>query len=124
MNEQSTRSRHERTDINLRGVLMASAAIVLGIALTALASYSLIRLLNADPNGANAAKPVTVMNGPIQRSDPPNELAAFLQEKRQQLHSYGWIDKGAGRIHMPIERAMQRLVEKRRGDHSATVKKP
>lgn len=37
----------------------------------------------------------------------PADLQAFLREKRERLDSYGWVEREAGRIHIPIERAMQ-----------------
>lgn len=31
--------------------------------------------------------------------------------KRERLSSYGWVDRGAGIVHVPIERAMQLVAE-------------
>jgi hypothetical protein len=33
-----------------------------------------------------------------------------LDEKREWLDSYGWVDKGAGVVHLPIEVAMKKLA--------------
>lgn len=41
-----------------------------------------------------------------------NELNGFRLQEEQQLHSYGWVDKDAGVVHIPIETAMQMLVER------------
>ena len=32
----------------------------------------------------------------------------------ERLHSYGWVDRKAGTVQVPIERAMQMLVEKQK----------
>lgn len=39
------------------------------------------------------------------------ELEAYRQEQEQQLAEYFWIDQEAGRVHLPIERAMALVVE-------------
>ncbi|KFA90828.1 hypothetical protein Q664_25930 [Archangium violaceum Cb vi76] len=35
-------------------------------------------------------------------------------EQRKRLHGYGWVDRDAGVVHIPIERAIERVVEQRR----------
>jgi hypothetical protein len=35
----------------------------------------------------------------------------LLDEQIRRLNSYGWIDQGAGRVHIPIERAILILAE-------------
>ena len=42
-------------------------------------------------------------------SQPP-DLRAFLEEKRARLEGYGWVDREAGRIHVPIEQAMRQMA--------------
>ena len=40
------------------------------------------------------------------------ELNGFRLAEEQQLHSYGWVDKNAGVVHIPIEEAMQLLAQR------------
>ncbi|HZQ67854.1 MAG TPA: hypothetical protein VFA68_04980 [Terriglobales bacterium] len=40
------------------------------------------------------------------------ELNGFRLAEEQQLHSYGWVDKNAGVVHIPIEKAMQLLAQR------------
>jgi hypothetical protein len=35
----------------------------------------------------------------------------MLQAENAQLHSYGWIDRAAGMVRMPIDRAMEVVVQ-------------
>jgi hypothetical protein len=49
--------------------------------------------------------------GPILEIDSERDLAAFRQREDAQLHSYGWIDRSAGTVHIPIERAMDLMAE-------------
>jgi hypothetical protein len=37
-------------------------------------------------------------------------LAAFRAEEDVLLHTYGWVDKELGRVHIPIDEAMRRVA--------------
>ncbi|HSP79884.1 MAG TPA: hypothetical protein VLQ93_15230 [Myxococcaceae bacterium] len=37
----------------------------------------------------------------------------LLESKRARLGTYGWVDRERGLVHIPIERAMERVVERR-----------
>jgi hypothetical protein len=41
---------------------------------------------------------------------PETDLAALRQANRERLSSWGWVDKGAGIAHMPIDEAIARLA--------------
>ncbi|PYR65120.1 MAG: hypothetical protein DMF88_20950 [Acidobacteria bacterium] len=43
---------------------------------------------------------------------PRNELYDFRVKEEQQLHSYGWVDKNAGTVHIPIDDAMRLVLER------------
>jgi hypothetical protein len=43
---------------------------------------------------------------------PPNELYTFRQDEGAHLESYGWENKAAGTVHIPIEEAMKLTVER------------
>lgn len=36
------------------------------------------------------------------------------EQKRQQLHSYGWVDRERNVVHIPIHEAIRRVVEEER----------
>ena len=43
---------------------------------------------------------------------PHNELYTFTNEERARLGTYGWENKAAGTVHIPIEEAMRLTVER------------
>jgi hypothetical protein len=43
---------------------------------------------------------------------PRNELYDFRTKEEQQLRSYGWVDKNAGTVHIPIDDAMRLMLER------------
>jgi hypothetical protein len=56
-------------------------------------------------------RPPTVAFG----GTPPEERRSLLREQkerdREMLERYGWIDRDAGVVRLPVERAMELLVE-------------
>lgn len=42
----------------------------------------------------------------------PADLKALLAAEDAQLHSYGWVDRKAAIVHIPIDRAMKLLAER------------
>jgi hypothetical protein len=56
---------------------------------------------------------------------PENERVQFQRDERQHLESYGWENKGAGTVHIPIADAMRVVVERglpsRAADAGGTV---
>jgi len=43
---------------------------------------------------------------------PRNELYEFRMKEEAELHSYGWVDKNAGTVHIPIEDAMRLMLQR------------
>jgi len=49
---------------------------------------------------------------PLLEYDEKSQFSDFLMKQEQQLNSYGWVDEKSGVAHIPIDRAMQLLVER------------
>lgn len=102
---------YEQRDINPKWLTVTVLIIIAAIAFCLwLASVVLgvgrPTLLSKPPGAIPATVPA-----PQLRSDPGQDLAAFQQEKRQRLHSSGWVDREAGIAHIPIQQAMQQVAE-------------
>jgi hypothetical protein len=50
--------------------------------------------------------------GPRLQRVPANEIFEFRQRESRELNSYGWIDRNAGTVHIPIADAMRLTVER------------
>jgi hypothetical protein len=48
--------------------------------------------------------------------DPRGDLEALRAREQAQLDGYGWIDRQAGTVHIPVDRAMSLLLERRGGE--------
>jgi hypothetical protein len=52
------------------------------------------------------------MPEPRLQVDAPNELRQMRAAEEATLNSYGWVDKEAGVVKIPVERAMEILAKK------------
>ena len=52
---------------------------------------------------------------PRLQTDPHADLAQLRAREQAQLDGYGWVDRGAGTVHIPIDRAMELFVQRRGG---------
>jgi hypothetical protein len=59
-----------------------------------------------------ALHPHPVAPPPRLQTNPALDLAQYEAAQQSKLNTYGWIDKPAGIIHIPIVRAMELILER------------
>ncbi|KAB2959966.1 MAG: hypothetical protein F9K16_12095, partial [Thermoanaerobaculia bacterium] len=104
-------------EIDRRGIVKTSIwliAITLGSFVVAWLFYESLAATEKqrDPKPSplvGAAAPVTPP-GPLLQAAPENELAALRQREAARLEGWGWVDRGAGIAHVPVERAMDAVA--------------
>jgi hypothetical protein len=104
-------------DLNVRGVLLGALIVAVGIAASVAGAWLLAARSGASPSGPNAAaRPAWTRNAgePALQTVPHEDLQSYLREKRAWLESSGPIEGEPGRMHIPIEQAMQRLAQSNR----------
>ncbi|MGA9528685.1 MAG: hypothetical protein WBS24_11260 [Terriglobales bacterium] len=128
----------EREDLSTRGVFV----FMIGLAITGIVIYFIIvgmysfldkyehaQMSSASPlaPGADASSRYIVHNpaqgdyvtnkfqengAPLLENDERGQFKDFLLKQEDQLNSYGWVDQQTGVAHIPIERAMDLIVER------------
>src|SRR5699024_27813 len=105
--------RHERSDVAPRWPVLIGAGMLLllpiGVAVTAL----LLNTLWAEPPARPSPFPQETRGTAVPRLQvqPEIELDTLRAAWQERLHSYGWIDRDQQLVHVPIDVAMQRLVQ-------------
>jgi hypothetical protein len=56
--------------------------------------------------------PQTTFPDPRLEEDERGQLNGIITAEENRLYSYGWADENAGTVHIPIERAMDLIVER------------
>jgi len=108
--------RHERTDVSVRGVLLAAGALAAkGIVVQLVVGVQFASLhgerASEKPSLPLAAAPPEAPPEPRLQTMPAEDLAEVRAREDTVLDGYGWEDRAAGVVHIPIARAME-LVAK------------
>jgi hypothetical protein len=107
-------------EIGLRGLVLFVVAlvgllVVAGVLMYLLSSGLREARVAADPplpKLPEARQPYEI-KGPRLQADPAAELIEMRAEEDHRLSTWGWADEANGLAQVPIERAMELLVEQR-----------
>lgn len=119
MNEERNESvAYEKRDVNVRAILWTGVIIIISAILIHTAVWWLFRLFNRQ-EAHKGRPPATLVNArrepppePRLQSYPPADLNEMRAAENSELHTYGWIDRQKGVVHIPIEQAMTLLVQR------------
>jgi hypothetical protein len=110
---------YEQSDLPIKTITVAlvlvGALLVLGLA-AGLGVFDLLSERMA-PGTPPAPPQATRSQGdlrpePLLLVDAPKDLAAMRAEENKTLTTYAWTDREAGRVRIPIDRAMALLLER------------
>lgn len=113
---------HEESDINVRSVLIGLAivavlAVIMHVGLWGL--YVLFRKIDRsfDPQPSTAITepaptPAGLSDFTVHWWEPAQYLEVVREEDRKVLEEYGWTDRAAGKVRVPIEVGMQMALER------------
>lgn len=103
----------EPADVASGTILIAVAGFAALVALTMTVLFFYLK--SAAPAAFEAAV-VHDFPEPALQTSPQNDLKAFERKQRDDISSYGWVDRTKELIHIPIEKAMRIIVGK--GEHA------
>lgn len=104
---------HELTDVTVRPVIFMAAAVggMIALALVLCLGWFHFFFTRAEPLPAASDIPGPPP-GPQIQIDPAAELQQLRMLEDEKLNSYGWVDRGSGKVRIPIERAMDLQLER------------
>ena len=107
---------HHPPTINARAVMWFGIGLAASLALIALVvGIYLLVLQRSHPSRARNARtmePRVTAPPPQLQGNPAADLAIMRAREEAVLHSYGWVDRKAGVIRIPIERAIELTAER------------
>ncbi len=112
---------YETNDASVRKLLPWGIGLVAGaFAIVILATLVQFLYLGRIPTitlppvgeGINRTPPAPLPPQPRLQVEPQTDLAQFRAQEDQILNGYGWIDQKAGKVRIPISRAMQLLAQR------------
>jgi len=107
---------HEKRDIDVRKVAVYGIGLLLALCLSGLAVTVLVFKEVARENEGVTPSPIydTRQTAPEPRlqARPALDLKKLREFEETRLHSYGWVDRSNGVVWIPIDRAMEMVLEK------------
>jgi len=112
---------HERRDVGASTVVKWGGG-VLGLVVFTVAAMWLL-LLHLETSEKRHSEPASPLASygpqeppqPRLQTNPHADLEGLRASERAQLEGYGWVDRDAGTVHIPIDRAMSLLAQRRGG---------
>lgn len=109
---------HESTDVNIRAVFTFAAGLFMVAVVVHLAVWGLFRYFDAREAAASPRDyPLAVGAAPLPPEPrlqvaPRLDMSQMLRTEDEQLNSYGWVNRDAGVVHIPIAEAMRLTLER------------
>jgi len=111
-----TERRYETQDVRVQSMVYSALGLAVLIILGFLASWFVfryyVRVQKLGPPASPFDNTRTLPPPPRLQVNPAEDLKAYQAEEDAILHSYGWADKSAGVVHIPIERAMELSLQR------------
>ena len=109
--------KYEKRDVNTRTILYFVAALFAVLVVTFVSMRGLFGYFSATQNLGPGASPFdnsrVLPSAPRLQVDPAVDLNQVRESQNEMLNSYGWADKATGNVRVPIDRAMELLIERK-----------
>jgi len=111
-------STYEHTDANVWVIVkflvwLAVSAVVIHVGLGVMYELLIRQAIETEqPYPLAVAQGERLPPAPRLQQFPRNELSQFRVDEQNLLERYGWMNRGAGIVHIPIEEAMRLTIER------------
>ncbi|MBA3833836.1 MAG: hypothetical protein H0X34_18465 [Chthoniobacterales bacterium] len=110
--EQKAESGHEHQDADVPGVVLVGALVLLIVAISFFTARGMLDVARDRGTAEPAHRGEAHFPQPHLEVHPGADLAESKRGDEVELGSYGWIDRKAGVVRIPVERAIQLLMER------------
>jgi hypothetical protein len=119
---------HETTDASIRALVKFGIGLFFLIVVVLFGANWMFNYFSMTQQLGPPASPFTESQapppGPPLQIHPAHDLKQLRQGEDEKLNSYGWVDQKAGTVRIPIDRAMDLLIEKGLPVRAGTPAKP
>lgn len=108
---------YEVEDASVREIVFTGIGLAVGTIIVCFAVAGLLKVLTA--TGAAERQPITQI--PVQQTFPPGprlqekpwlEMQELRKKEQEALTTYGWVDKNAGKVRIPIDQAIDIVAQR------------
>jgi len=118
-NHENPTVSHESSDVNIRGIFGFAAGLLVVAVVIHVLIYVLFGYFQRREDVKTVAEyPLAAAQRdrqppePRLQTNPRQDLADLRANEEQQLTGYGWVDKNAGIVRIPIDAAMKLTLER------------
>ena len=111
--------RHEDSDVNIGGILAFAVGLIVVAAIVHVAMWLLFRFFDVREARQNTiAYPLAVQQEqrlppePRLQTNPRQDLQDLRAAEHDILTTYGWVDKNAGTVRIPIDEAIKLTLQR------------
>jgi hypothetical protein len=117
---------HETTDADIQPIVLTAAGLAIVAAIVLAISIGLFRYFVERP-APTLPNPMASANellppAPHIEEHPGTELQQLREQEDRTLSTYGWVDKKAGTVRLPIDRAIELQLQRGFPVRKETVK--
>jgi hypothetical protein len=117
--ETTEASGHEHSDVNVWMIVQFAIWLTLSALVVHVLMWVMFRVFVTQREAASVTEfPLALGQEhrlpaePRLQRFPANEMSAFRSGENERLNNYGWIDRNAGTVHIPIDEAMRLTIER------------
>lgn len=106
---------YERRDASIRGLLLFGLFLAAVLVFVFFSMKWTFDWLSAESPRGEPAAPFAqgrpLPSGPRLQANPHMDLRSYCAGQIEELNTYGWLDKNNGVVHIPIDRAMDIVMQ-------------
>jgi len=108
---------HETRDAKIAPIVLTGAGLALTVAIVGLVVYGIFQYLETHPATSARANPMSTEQSQIPpapriEEHPAIEIQQLHAQENSILSTYGWANKKAGVVRIPIDRAVELQLER------------
>jgi hypothetical protein len=109
--------KHETSDVNIKKILAVGSGLLLLTFLSMLAMVWVFNYMGDRQAREDVPVPDFALKPPLPpeprlQVTPTQDLQAIRSAEETELNSYGWVDKDQGMVRIPIDKAMELLLQR------------
>jgi hypothetical protein len=113
--ERNPETLYEVVDASIPEVIWTGVGVVLGVAVVCLVIWGMFNALKKQGAAEYTPNPMQVQQIPPEpriQEHPEIEFRELRKHEDDVLNSYGWVDKNAGTVHIPIYDAINQVAQR------------
>ena len=109
--------KHQGTDVQFPPIIKAAAIFIVVAAFIHAGVWLLYRHLREQDRARDVSRTLVETKPPVPpeprlQIDPAMDFQEYLRQQHEILNSYAWTARAEGKVRIPIERAMELVVER------------